>query len=147
MRLWDFRLLPYLPKSQLLAQKRECDLIIKDATKGKQTNHILINYIYGYGGIYSLSFKTYYALLYKEFKRRNFKFNDKYLMVNTEYAKNPLVKPFTRHHNDEYLTICYWNLREKYLRGQKDFTDNIWQELDKFYKNYMESKNVTTNII
>ena len=45
MRLWNFKLLPYLPDSQLLAQKRECDLIIKDATLGRRTNHILINYI------------------------------------------------------------------------------------------------------
>lgn len=42
---------------------------------------------------------------------------------------------------DEYLTICYYNLKEKYLRGQKDFTDEVWNKLDKFYKealNYNE---------
>lgn len=134
MRLWDFRLLPYLPNSQLLAQKRECDLIIKDAVMGKKTNHILINYIYENGGIYSISFQTYYALLYKEFENRGFRFNDKYQMVNWMYADNPLVDPFPKYQNKEYLEICYWNLREKYLRGQKDFTDDVWQKLDEFYK-------------
>lgn len=37
-------------------------------------------------------------------------------------------------HNKEYLTICYYNLKEKYLRGQKDFTHSIWNKLDEFYK-------------
>ena len=137
MRLWSYQLLPYLPDSQLLAQKRECDLIIKDATLGKRTNHILINYIYEYDGIYSISFSTYYALLYKEFKNRGFKFNDKYQMVNWMYADNPPVDPFPKHQNKEYLEICYWNLREKYLRGQKDFTADVWQKLDEFYKKEM----------
>ena len=44
MRCWHYKLLPYLPNSQLIAQKRECDLIWKDIAKGKQTNHILIIY-------------------------------------------------------------------------------------------------------
>lgn len=134
MRLWDFRLLPYLPDSQLLAQKRECDLIIKDATMGRKTNHILINYIYEYGGVDSISFEVYYALLYKEFKNRGFRFNDKYQMVNWFYVENPLLEPFTRHHSNEYMTICYYNLKEKYLRGQKDFTAEVWEKLDTFYQ-------------
>ena len=38
-------------------------------------------------------------------------------------------------HDNEYLTICYYNLKEKYLRGQKDFTKELWDKLDNFYKN------------
>ena len=141
MRLWDFRLLPYLPKLQLLAQKRECDLIIKDAVMGKKTNHILINYIYENGGIYSISFQTYYALLYKEFKNRGFRFNDKYQMVNLFYVENLPIEPFPRHHTTDYLTMNYWNLKEKWLRKQRDFTDDVWQKLDKFYQDYMKGEN------
>ena len=40
---------------------------------------------------------------------------------------------FTEHDN-EYLTICYYNLKEKYIRGQKDFTKEVWEKLDNFYK-------------
>ena len=137
MRLWNYKLLPYLPDSQLLAQKRECDLIIKDATLGRRTNHILINYIYEYGGVDSISFKTYYALLYKEFKNRGFKFNDKYQMINWFYVENPPVAPFNRHHNKDYLTMNYWNLAEKFVRKQKDFTADVWEKLDEFYKKEM----------
>lgn len=140
MRLWDFRLLPYLPNSQLLAQKRECDLIIKDATMGKKTNHILINYIHDLGGIYSISFKVYYSMLYKEFKNRGFKFRDTYGIVNLNWAEEPPCKPFPRHHNNEYLEICYMNLKEKWLRKQRDFTDDVWNKLDKFYQDFMKGE-------
>ena len=131
MRLWHYKLIPFLPKSQLLAQKRECDLILKDRWNGKKTNHVLINYIYEYSDI---SFTIYYSKLYAEFKKRDFKFNDKYQIVNYEFAKDKTFTCFNRHHNTEYLTICYWNLREKYLRGQKDFSADLWQKIEEFYK-------------
>lgn len=131
MRLWHYKLIPFLPKSQLLAQKRECDLILKDRWNGKKTNHVLINYIYEYSDI---SFTIYYSKLYAEFKERNFKFNDKHQIVNYGFAKNKKLICFNHHHNNEYLTICYWNLREKYLRGQKDFSADLWQKIQEFYK-------------
>ena len=37
MRLWHSKILPYLPDSQILSQKRECDLIWKDILNGKKT--------------------------------------------------------------------------------------------------------------
>lgn len=129
MRLWDYRLLPYLPNSQLLAQKRECDVIWKDIYRGKKTNHILINYIWQY----TLGdFLNYYDLLQKEFNNRGFSFKNRANSV--DFA---VFSPFKFHHNQEYLTICYMNLKEKYLRGQKDFTEEVWTNLDQFYKNEM----------
>ena len=138
MRLWHIDLIPYLPKSQLLAQKRECDLILKDRWNGKKTNHILINYIYEYSDI---SFTIYYTKLCREFKARGFKFNDKYRVVN-DLLDNDLCC-FNRHHNKEYLTICYYNLKEKYIRGQKDFTKDVWEKLDNFYKKEIQNENST----
>ena len=35
-------------------------------------------------------------------------------------------------HDENYLMICYWNLREKYLRGQKDFDKATFDKLHKF---------------
>ena len=69
MRLWHYELLSYLPNSQLIAQKRECDLIWKDIAAGKQTNHILINYIWSYED-YKEQLTIYYWLLKKEFINR-----------------------------------------------------------------------------
>lgn len=62
MRLWHYKLIPLLPRTQLLAQWRELNSIYK-----KQNKHILINYIYEYpkSDLYSYS-----MLLLLEMKRR-----------------------------------------------------------------------------
>lgn len=130
IRIWHYKLLPYLPKSQLLAQKRECDLIWRDRRWGKKTNHILINYIWEYD---INNFVSYYYLLRKEFENRGFNFKDK-----SNWGTFIFEEPFSRHHNNEYLTICFWNLREKHLRGQKDFTDECWNKLQQFYEKFLK---------
>ena len=131
MRLWSYQILPYLPTSQLIAQKRECDLIWKDIANGKQTNHILINYIWEYED-YETELMFYYRMLYDEFVKRGFKFN---------YHKNSILvgiidgyyhKPFKNHHNNRYLLQCFFNLFEKYQRGQKDFNYNTMNDLFEF---------------
>ena len=132
MRLWHRDLLPYLPASQLLAQKRECDLIWKDIANGKKTNHVLINYIWEYED-YLKELSIYYWLLKEEFNKRGFKFN----FSNNFVAKNVFYgydKPFKNHHNDRYLLQCFYNLQEKYERGQKDFDVWNYRKLEKFIR-------------
>lgn len=126
MRLWHYELISFLPNSQLIAQKRECDLIWKDIAAGKQTNHILINYIWEYED-YKKELSLYYYLLKKEFDKRGFKFricDDAYLL--TEYNFD---EPFKNHHNNRYLLQNFYNLQEKYDRGQKDFSYGIYKKL------------------
>ena len=139
MRLWHRDLLRYLPASQLLSQKRECDLIWKDLAQGKQTNHILINYIWSYQE-YELELFDYYSLLADEFERRGFKFNySKHIVKDYHRFGNT---PFEEHHNQQYLIQCFCNLQEKYVRGQKDFdlwtyralTDFVRKEVNKYVK-------------
>ena len=128
MRLWHIDLIPYLPNSQLIAQWRELNSIFK-----KQDNHILINYIYDYDKdylyIYSLN-------VIDEMERRNFVIRsyDNFNCYFDEIFNKPIPMHlrFDEHHN-EYLTICYYNLKEKYLRGQKDFTLKIFLKLTEFY--------------
>ena len=129
MRLWHYRLLPYLPNSQLLAQKRECDLIWKDILNGKKTNHILINYIWEYENP-KIELEKYYRLLRKEYDERGFKFKSKIDIKDYEGLYNP--KPFEKHHNARYLLECFWNLAEKYDRQQKDFSDVRYKKLENF---------------
>ena len=133
MRLWHSGLLPYLPASQLLAQKRECDLIWKDLANDKQTNHILINYIHEY--TYD-NFFEYYSLLADEFERRGFRFNYSQYITDDFMRGNA---PFKNHHNQQYLIQCFYNLQEKYIRGQKDFTDDIYQALCNFVRQEVNS--------
>ena len=130
MRLWDYRLIPYLPKSQLLAQWRELNSIFK-----KQDKHILINYIYDYDKRPLLNYSQ--SVMREMFNRgykircldNYFKYFEKTNSFGTERFKE---------HNDEYLIICYYNLKEKYIRGQKDFTKEIWENLEEFYKKEIE---------
>ena len=68
MRLWHIDLIPYLPKSQLLAQWRELNSIY-----AKQDKHILINYIYNYPKEF---LKTYSDRVIIEMERRHIKIRE-----------------------------------------------------------------------
>ena len=132
MRLWHIDLIPYLPKSQLLAQWRELNSIFK-----KQDKHILINYIYDYK---KYELRHYSLEVIAEMRLRSYKVNiENYLnyFKDLEFDLEFDYRPRFKEHNIEYLTICYYNLREKYLRGQKDFTKEVWYKLDEFYKKEM----------
>ena len=63
MRLWHADLIPYLPKSQLLAQWRELNSIF-----AKEDQHILINYIYEYP---KEDLYYYTMLVLEEMQKRN----------------------------------------------------------------------------
>lgn len=125
MRLWDYKLIEYLPKSQLVAQWRELNSIFK-----KQDKHILINYIYNYPKSYLL---TYADKVVAEMVRRGIKI--KSLEKYNNYFLGVYNTGLERYeeHNDEYFTICYWNLREKFLRKQKDFSKEVWDKIHKLY--------------
>ena len=127
IRLWHYELIPFLPNSQLIAQKRECDLIWKDIANGKQTNHILINYIWQYND-YKEQLTIYYWLLKKEFYKRGFNFrcsNNANLLITHSMLK----PPFINHHTNKYLVQNFYNLQEKYDRGQKDFSYDVYKKL------------------
>lgn len=117
MRLWHYRLIHYLPKSQLIAQWRELNSIYV-----KQDKHILINYIYEYP---KYDLEAYSNLVVDEMKKRGIKVN---LEKGKKYFNDGFTKifskdyiPFKKHHTDRYLIQCYYNLQEKFDRGQKDF--------------------------
>lgn len=197
MRLWHYQLIPYLPNSQLVSQWRELNAIFT-----KETNHILINYIYDYS---KEELYDYTNLVLDELKKRNINIKtlnnyNRYFMdiqdyieslkpyakleINSavEFPLRPLLKDlskkynctfidlekrvaiyksetrdnlinlynddtfdkitfinndpknilFKNHHTTDYLIICYYNLKEKYIRGQKDFTEKEFNELKDF---------------
>ena len=128
MRLWHYELIPYLPKSQLLAQWRELNSIFK-----KQDNHILINYIYEYP---KTDLCIYANMVTKEMVERGYKIksmdNYKDYFKELPWIAEEVYAPFKRHHDENYLMVCYWNLREKYMRGQKDFDKDTFDKLHLF---------------
>lgn len=138
MRLWHFKLLPYLPKSQLLAQWRELNSIFK-----KQDKHILINYVYEYPrkhiGIYATL--VIHEIFSRGYKIRNFENYEKYLKDDAFYIwEINDFYPFPQHHTDRYLLQCFYNLQEKYDRGQSDFSEEDYNKLEGFIRDYLEEK-------
>lgn len=132
MRLWHYKLLPLLPNSQLKAQWRELNSIYKD-----QPKHILINYVYDYP---KHDLLAYSILVRFEMLRRGFRFQtlnfDKYF--DGVYVKDipdyQHFEPFIRHHTNRYLLQCFYNLQEKYDRGQKDFSREVMDKLIAYIK-------------
>ena len=133
MRLWHVDILDLLPDLQLLAQKREVDLIWKDIKQGRKTNHILINYIWEYED-FTDRVKSYYILLEKAFDKRGFKFKNNCF----EYGKAYIIyeNPFPMQHNDRYLLQNFLNLQEKFDRHQKGFTREQYINLREFVEQY-----------
>lgn len=123
MRLWHYKLIPFLPKSQLIAQWRELNSIFK-----KQDNHILINYVYEYPKSELMWFSI---LVIDELDQRGIKI--KSLKNYLNYFESTTLLPwhnlFPKHHTDRYLLQCFYNLQEKYDRGQKDFSIECYERL------------------
>lgn len=132
MRLWHYKLIPYLPKSQLLAQWRELNSIYL-----KQDKHILINYIYAYD---KLDLLVYSDLVLTEMLKRGYKLNTAH--YNNFFGTFDILyeadyKPFKYHHDNRYLKQCFYNLQEKFDRGQADFTLNTYNKLVNFMRQFV----------
>jgi uncharacterized protein (TIGR02328 family) len=125
MRCWHYKLIPYLPRTQLLAQWRELNSIFK-----KQDKHILINYVYEYN-IQELNYYT--DLVINEMGKRNIKIKNwtNYNDVFNE-PTNIKLQPFKKHHTKQYLLQCFMNLEEKYFCGQIDFDRATYLKLWNF---------------
>lgn len=135
-RLWHYEIIPYLPKSQLIAQWRELNSIF-----AKQNKHILINYIYNYPKDYLYSYSSY---VLDEMKKRGYQIKkwDNYneYFGSLRFSKLNMSLIYSEH-NSEYFEICYWNLKEKYFRGQSDFTADIYYNMRNAYIRHIEKKN------
>ena len=49
---------------------------------------------------------------------------------------------FKFHHNKQYLLVCFLNLYEKKIRGQKDFSDQRFNEMYDYVNNYFDLKSL-----
>ena len=147
MRLFHFKLLPYLPDTQLIGQWRELNSIFKNKPK-----HILINYVYKSP---KEDLMEYWIRLDHELRERNIttRANNSSLYFGEEGGKifsrlcvlrgNSAgygYNPFPNHHTNRYLLQCFYNLQEKYDCGQKDFSKERYEKLCEFIKR--EIKNV-----
>ncbi len=134
MRLWHVDLLEHLPKGQLLSQWRELNSIF-----AKEDQHILINYIYEYpkDDLYIYTKKVMDEMTMRGYKIRTYEKMNKYF---EGLELGPNFKPFKDHHDNEYLQICYYNLKEKYMRGQKDYEEDMYNNLCRYVKGILLSQ-------
>lgn len=124
MRLWHIDLIPVLPREQLIAQWRECSAIAGAILKNGSPNHLLVNFILDYSFDEFISYSYYVR---QEMTKRGYKTMEKVwekiLSLKSDFCLIKKEDLFRCHMNGRYLTICYYNLGEKYLGGGISNTD------------------------
>lgn len=137
MRLWHKDLIPVLPREQLVAQWRELSAIAGSIQKKGTPNHILVNFVLKYDYDHFIN----YALEVRtEMMARGYKTMDS--VWNKIVALKPNWKRLTNEEiykykmNPEYLKICYFNLKEKWMcEGIKE---QDWDKISQLYQYIME---------
>lgn len=129
MRLWHYKLIPVLPRQQLLGQWRECCLIAKNIKEHGTPNHILVNKVMNYP---IDDFASYGIMVANEMISRGYsvdmnKFTQYFVKDVLPYTDNL----FEGWHDNEYLTQCFYNLEEKYDCG--GISDEEWQPVVGMY--------------
>ena len=133
MRLWHKDLIKVLPREQLVAQWRELSAIAGNLNTKGTPNHILVNKILDYPREHFISYALYVR---QEMTRRGYKtmdsvWNKIYCTRELDYGEIeivPLEDLFLDWHNDTYWTICYYNLKEKWLCG--GISNDDWDRID-----------------
>ena len=136
MRLWHYKLLPYLPDAQFKGQLRELVAIMHDWRDKGVTNHLLINRVMEYP---KSDLASYMWLYCEEHGRRhNLDCKEELLNEFIDFADgghfNPY--PFKRWHDKCYIRVCMANLYEKHAFGigKSRITDEEWARLCDGYK-------------
>ena len=153
-RIWDYRLLPYLPDAQFKGQLRELVKIMRDCRDDGETNHLLINLVMYFA---PRNLTSYFLRYNEEYTKRYGKNIDRNIyweflnFANYEIEKDYKVSfangvdvvsvkvlkdIFAGWHNKEYLRVCMANLYEKHFFGigKSRITDEEWQTLCEGYK-------------
>lgn len=130
MRLWHYKMLPYLPDAQFKGQLRELVAILRRVQKHGSPNHLLVNMIKHY---HESDLTGYFMLYSEEHKKRYGKpVADIFKQEFLEYSRGVSnFSPFDNWHDDGYLKVCMANLYEKhyYAEGKSQVTIEEWNKL------------------
>lgn len=132
MRLWHKDFIPVLPREQLIAQWREISAIAGSIQKKGTPNHILVNFVLDYDYDHFIS---YAAGVRSEMTKRGYRTMnsvwDKITSLKSDWNQLPHEEIYKYKMNPEYLKICYWNLREKYICG--GIKEEDWNKIEQIY--------------
>ena len=136
MRMWHKDFITALPREQLVAQWRELSSIAGNIKSKGTPNHILVNPVMEYPMSH---FITYAAAVRAEMSRRGYrtmdKVWDKICSVAHDYNILPLNEIYKGWMDKDYMTICYYNLFEKFLRG--GIPEKDWSNIKSAYAIYL----------
>ena len=126
IRLWHTKLISALPREQLVAQWRELSALAGKIQLNGTPNHVLVNFIMDYDFDHFISYAYY---IRQEMTARKYRTMnnvwDKIVSLNSNWTLLPLEEVYKNKMSDFYLTVCYYNLYEKYDCGMFDNFDEI----------------------
>lgn len=140
MRLWHCKLLPFLPRQQLVSQWRECVAITKAIHDNGTPNHILVNRIMDYP---LNDFYRYCHYLVRVMYDRGYKPSKQALQKMDAYFSDlcPMQAIGFKQilegwHNDRYLRECLYNLEEKAICG--NMTADEWNMIYEAFNDFTD---------
>lgn len=126
MRLWHTKLIEALPREHLVAQWRELSAIASKIQTSGTPNHVLVNFVMDYDFDHFISYAYY---IRQEMTKRKYRTMnsvwEKIASLKPNWTLLPLEEVYKRKMSDFYLTVCYYNLAEKYVCGMFDNFDDI----------------------
>ena len=131
MRLWHTSLIPVLPREHLVAQWRELSAIAGKIELNGTPNHVLVNFVTDYDFDHFISYAYY---IREEMNKRKYRTMnsvwDKIVALKPDWHLLPIEEVYANKMSDFYLTVCYYNLYEKYDCGM--FSD--FDEIENVYR-------------
>ena len=131
MRLWHTQLISALPREHLVAQWRELSAIAGSIQTKGTPNHVLVNFVMNYDFDHFISYAYY---IRQEMNARKYRTMnsvwDKIVSLKPDWTLLPFEEVYKNKMNDFYLTVCYYNLYEKFDCGMFDNFD----EIEKIYR-------------
>lgn len=131
MRLWHTSLIPVLPREHLVAQWRELSAIAGKIELNGTPNHVLVNFVTDYDFDHFISYAYYVR---EEMNKRKYRTMnsvwDKIVALKPDWHLLPIEEVYANKMSDFYLTVCYYNLYEKYDCGM--FSD--FNEIENVYR-------------
>jgi uncharacterized protein (TIGR02328 family) len=133
MRIWHTKLIEVLPQQHIVSQWRELSAIAGAIQKNGTPNHVLVNFVldYDYDNFISYAYYLREEMTNRKIRTMNSVW-DKIVSLKPNYTLLSLNDTYKEKMNDTYLTICYYNLFEKYLCGM--FGNKDWEKIEKTFK-------------